>query len=70
VFDASPRYVRAANRYLVADSRLYNTGTPRFMYRPDAVTAARVVRAPQMPAPSPVPAPQQYPPPRAFRYYE
>jgi hypothetical protein len=47
VFDASPRYVRAANRYLVADSRLYNTGTPRFMYRPDAVTAARVVRPPQ-----------------------
>jgi hypothetical protein len=74
VFDASPMYVRAANRYLVTDSRLYNTGTPRFMYRPDAVTPERaeVVRAPQAPAPQ-----QRYwrggeegglQPPRAMRY--
>jgi hypothetical protein len=62
VFDASPRYVRAANRYLVADSRLYNTGTPRFMYRPDAVTAAkRYWRGGEEGG---------YQPPRAIRYYE
>jgi hypothetical protein len=41
-FRASPVYVRNVNRYVVTDSRLYNTGTPRFMYRTDAVTAVRI----------------------------
>jgi hypothetical protein len=42
LFDASPGYVRDANRYLVTDSRGYNTGTPFFLQRPDAITAMRV----------------------------
>jgi hypothetical protein len=41
-FRASPVYVRNVNRYLVTDSRFYNMGTPRFMYRTDAVTAVRI----------------------------
>jgi hypothetical protein len=41
-FYASPRYVRSVNRYLVTDSRFYNTGPNRFMHRSDAVTAARI----------------------------
>jgi hypothetical protein len=41
-FRTSPVYVRNVNRYVVTDSRFYNTGTPRFMYRTDAVTAVRI----------------------------
>jgi hypothetical protein len=41
-FDASPAYVRNANRYLVTDSRNYNTGPHLFMRRPDAVTTVRI----------------------------
>ena len=38
---ASPAYVRHVNRYLVADSRYYNTGAHLFVRRPDAVTVVR-----------------------------
>lgn len=38
---ASPSYVRHVNRYLVADSRYYNTGAHLFLRRPDAVTVVR-----------------------------
>jgi hypothetical protein len=41
-FNASPRYARGVNRYVVSDSRYYNTGTPRFMHRADAITAVRI----------------------------
>ena len=42
-WNASPAYVRNANRYLVADSRFYNTGTHWFLqHRPDAITTVRV----------------------------
>ena len=40
--DASPAYVRDVNRYLVRDSRGYNTGPHLFGHRPDAITSARV----------------------------
>ncbi|HEY8048976.1 MAG TPA: DUF6600 domain-containing protein [Ramlibacter sp.] len=38
---ASPAYVRDVNRYLVTDSRFYNTGPHLFGHRPDAITAVR-----------------------------
>jgi hypothetical protein len=41
-FNASPVYVRNVNRYLVTDSRRFNTGTHFFMRRPDAITTVRV----------------------------
>jgi hypothetical protein len=41
-FTASPVYVRNVNRYLVRDSRYYNTGPHFFLRRSDAITAVRV----------------------------
>jgi hypothetical protein len=41
-WNASPVYVRNVNRYLVADSRSYNTGAHVFSRRPDAITTVRV----------------------------
>ena len=41
-WNASPAYVRDVNRYLVRDSRGYNTGPHLFGHRPDAITSARV----------------------------
>jgi hypothetical protein len=40
--DASPVYARNVNRYLVTDSRYFNTGPHRFMRRPDAITTVRI----------------------------
>jgi hypothetical protein len=41
-FRASPAYARNVNRYLVRDSRYYNTGPPYFQRRADAITAVRI----------------------------